>query len=75
MIDNLDELVLLLLRTSGMQDAVLTYEEETGLNHTEATTAVRELARKKQPGPQESDHTENITGEMKCRTQDLHLYY
>jgi len=29
MVDDLDELVLLLLRTSGMGDAVLTYEEET----------------------------------------------
>lgn len=45
MIANLDGLILLLLRTSGMHDAVLAYEEETGVSHTEATTAVRELAR------------------------------
>jgi hypothetical protein len=45
MIDNLDELVLLLLRTSGKDDAVLTYEEETGASHAKATTAVEELAR------------------------------
>ena len=45
MVDNLDELVLLLLRTSGMHDAVLTYGEETGSSHAEATTAVRKLAR------------------------------
>jgi hypothetical protein len=44
MVDNFDELVLLLLRTSGMGDAVLTYEEETGARHAEATTAVRKLA-------------------------------
>jgi hypothetical protein len=44
MVDNLDELVLLLLRTSGMGDAVLTYEEETGASHAEATTAVSKLA-------------------------------
>ena len=44
MVDDLDELVLLLLRTSGMGDAVLTYEEETGASHAEATTAVRKLA-------------------------------
>ena len=75
MVDNLDELVLLLLRTTGTRDAVLTYEEETGVSHAEATTAVSELARKGQPGPQKSDHTENTTGEMKCRTQNLHPYY
>ena len=45
MVDDLDELVLL-LRTSGMRDAVLTYEEETGASHAEATAAVRWLARK-----------------------------
>ena len=45
MIDNLDELVLLLARTSGKDDAVLTYEEDTGASHAEATTAVEELAR------------------------------
>jgi hypothetical protein len=45
MIDDLDELVLLLLRTSGLQDAVLVYEEETGAGHAKATTAVRKLAR------------------------------
>ena len=44
MVDDLDELVLLLLRTSGMVDAVLTYEEETGASHAEAITAVRKLA-------------------------------
>jgi hypothetical protein len=44
MVDNFDDLVLLLLRTSGMGDAVLTYEEETGASHAEATTAVRKLA-------------------------------
>ena len=46
MVNNLDELVLLLLRTTGTRDAVLTYEEETGASHAEATTAVRELARR-----------------------------
>ena len=65
MIDNLDELVLLLLRTSGMHDAALTYEEEAGVSHAEATTVVGELARRGQPGPQKSDHTENTKGEMK----------
>ena len=45
MIDDLDELVLLLLRTSGTEDAVLTYEEETGTSHAEATAAVSKLAR------------------------------
>ena len=45
MIDNLDGLILLLLRTSGKADAVLTYEEETGASHAEATTAVSKLAR------------------------------
>ena len=45
MIDDLDELVLLLLRTSGMDDAVLTYEEETGASRAKATTAVMKLAR------------------------------
>ena len=45
MVDNLDGLVLLLLRTTGMGDAVLTYEEETGASHAEATTAVRRLSR------------------------------
>ena len=46
MIDNLDGLILLLLRTSGMHDAVLTHEEEIGASHAEATTAVRKLARR-----------------------------
>jgi hypothetical protein len=45
MIDDLDELLLLLHRTSGMDDAVLTYEEETGASHAKAITAVEELAR------------------------------
>jgi hypothetical protein len=45
MVDNFDGLVLFLLRTTGMGDAVLTYEEETGASHAEATTAVRKLAR------------------------------
>jgi hypothetical protein len=49
MIDNLDELVLLLLRTSGIRDAVVTYEEETGASHAEATSAVRGLARQNRP--------------------------
>ena len=43
--DDLDELILLLLRTSGMRNAVLAYEEETCASHAEATTAVRNLAR------------------------------
>jgi hypothetical protein len=46
MVDNFDGLVLFLLRTTGMGDAVLTYEEETGASHAEATTAVRKLARR-----------------------------
>ena len=46
MVDNFDGLVLLLLRTTGMGDAVLTYEEETGVSHVEATTAMRKLARR-----------------------------
>jgi hypothetical protein len=46
MVNNLDELVLLLLRTTGTRDAVLTYEEETGASHAEATTAVRKLTRR-----------------------------
>jgi hypothetical protein len=45
--DDRDEFVLLLLRTSGMGDAVLTYEEETGASHAEATTAVQSLARQR----------------------------
>ena len=45
MVDRLDKLVVLLLRTSGMRDTVLAYKEETGASHTEATTAVRKLAR------------------------------
>jgi hypothetical protein len=43
--DDLDELILLLLRTSGMRDAVLAYEEETCASHAEAITTVRNLAR------------------------------
>jgi len=46
MIDNLDGLILLLLRTSGTEDAILTYQEETGASHAEATGAVSELARR-----------------------------
>jgi hypothetical protein len=49
MVDNLDELVLLLLRTAGTGDAVLTYEEETGASHAEATTAVKNLSRRRGP--------------------------
>jgi hypothetical protein len=45
MVEDLDELILLLLRTDGMRDAVLTYEEETGASRSEATTAVRKLSR------------------------------
>jgi hypothetical protein len=41
--EDLDDLILLMLRTSGMRDAVLTLEEETGVPHTEAENAVREL--------------------------------
>jgi hypothetical protein len=59
MIDNLDGLVLFLLHTSGRGDAVLTYEEETGVSHAEATTAVRELAR--QNG---LDHTARAIGKV-----------
>ena len=44
MVNNLDELVLLPRRTTGTRGAVLTYEEETGASHAEATTAVRKLA-------------------------------
>jgi hypothetical protein len=44
--EDLDDLILLLVRTSGMRDAVLTLKEETGLQHTEAATAVRELVRR-----------------------------
>jgi hypothetical protein len=44
--EELDDLILLLFRTSGMRDAVLTFEEETGVHHAEAATAVRELVRR-----------------------------
>ena len=49
MVEDIDELILLLLRTNGMKDAVLTYEEETGVSHSEATTAVRRLSRQNGP--------------------------
>ena len=45
MANDFDEFILLLLRTSGMRDAVLAYEEETLASHAEATTAVKNLAR------------------------------
>ena len=44
--EDLDELILLLLRTSGMRDAVLVYEEETLVCRAEATRVVRNLARR-----------------------------
>ena len=59
MVDNFDELILLLLRTDGMKDAVLTYEEETGVSRSEATTAVRRLLR--QNGP---DHGVRAVGQL-----------
>jgi hypothetical protein len=43
--DDLDEFILLLLRTSGRGDAVATYQEETGVNREEAIIAVNELQR------------------------------
>jgi hypothetical protein len=49
MVDNFEELVVLILQTCGMKDAVLTYEEETGASRVEATMAVRELVRRDNP--------------------------
>lgn len=54
-IDNLEELVLLMLRTSGMRDAVLTYKEEAAVSHAVATTAVKELVRQ---CTQDHDHSD-----------------
>ena len=47
MVHHLEELVLLLLRTSGMCDAILTYEEETGASHVEAAAAVSRLVQER----------------------------
>jgi hypothetical protein len=58
-VEDLDELILLLLRTNGMRDAVLTYEEETGASRSEAKTAVRRLARQDCP-----DHGARADGQL-----------
>jgi hypothetical protein len=46
MVDDLDDLILLLLRSGGKRAAVKTFEEETGAGHAEAVHAVERLARK-----------------------------
>lgn len=46
MVENIDDLVLLLLRCDGKQAAITTYEEETGANHARAVRAVEKVARK-----------------------------
>jgi hypothetical protein len=44
MVEDLDELILLLLRTDGIRDAVRAYEDETGASRSKAAAAVRRLA-------------------------------
>ena len=46
MVDDIDDLILLLLRCDGKPAAVKTYEEETGAGHAEAVHALERLARK-----------------------------
>lgn len=46
MVDHLDDLVVLLLRSAGKSEAVATYEEESGASHAEAVVAVEKLAEK-----------------------------
>jgi RPA family protein len=46
MVENIDELMMLLLRCDGKWAAIRTYEEETGASRAEAIQAVDELARK-----------------------------
>jgi hypothetical protein len=46
MVDDIDDLILLLLRCDGKRAAVKTYEEETGIGHAEAVQTVERLVRK-----------------------------
>jgi hypothetical protein len=45
MVDKIDDLVLLLLRSDGKQAAIMSYQEETGVSHTRAVRMVERLAR------------------------------
>jgi hypothetical protein len=46
MSDDIDDLIVLLLRCDSKRAAIKTYEEETGAGHTEAVQAVERLAQK-----------------------------
>lgn len=45
MIDNVEELTILVLKTAGRKEAIAVYKEETGCSHAESVQAVESLSR------------------------------